>query len=70
MRDEAQKNGHGNFHKKCHGALINYLKAKSSNNLIFDKEIIKQINRDLDKLNNERQPYLEDDIYDIYPIEL
>ncbi|WP_084063135.1 hypothetical protein [Cellulophaga tyrosinoxydans] len=64
LRDEAQRNGNGNFHKKCHGALITYLKKKLSDNKLFDKETIKKIKQDLDKLNNDRKPYLEDDIYD------
>ncbi|MFD1314283.1 hypothetical protein [Namhaeicola litoreus] len=64
LRDEAQRNGNGNFYKKCHKAFLKYLKEKLSDEHIFDKEMIKQINRELDKLSHQRQPYIEDDVYD------
>jgi len=64
LRDEAQRNGNGNFNKKCHGILIDYVKRKLSDRQIFDTKTIRKINEDLQKLNRERRPYLEDDVYD------
>ena len=60
LRDEAQRNGNG----KCHSAFITYLKKKLSDNKLFDEETIKKIKRNLNKLDNDQKPYLEDDIYD------
>jgi hypothetical protein len=43
--------------------LISYLREKLSDKKVFDDRIINQINRDLDRLGIEEQPYLEDDIF-------
>jgi hypothetical protein len=64
LRDEAHRNGNGNFNNSCHKLLIVYLREKLNDEKIFNKETIKQINADLDKINIENQPYLEDDIFD------
>ncbi len=64
LRDEAHRNGNINFNEKCHGILIEYLRAKLSDQKVFDKETIAQINQDLDRLSIEEQPYLSDDIFD------
>lgn len=64
LRDEAQKNGNGNFHKKCHGKLVSYLRQKLTDPKLFNSEQVKQIKLDLNLLSLERQPYLENDIYD------
>ena len=64
LRDEAQRNGNGNFNKKCHGTLVKYLRIKLCDKEVFDRKKIRQINEDLDTLKLATQPYLEDDIYD------
>lgn len=64
LRDEAYRNGNGNFNEKCHGILIQYLRAKLSDKKVFEEEIIEKINKDLDRLNIEDQPYTEDAIFD------
>eukprot|EP00388_Colpodella_angusta_P006091 GDKJ01018310.1.p1 GENE.GDKJ01018310.1~~GDKJ01018310.1.p1 ORF type:complete len:324 (+),score=36.86 GDKJ01018310.1:2124-3095(+) len=64
LRDEAQRNGNINFHKNCHGILIDYLRKHLVENNIFEKEIIIEINNDLDRLSKDNSPYTEDDIYD------
>jgi hypothetical protein len=64
LRDEAQRNGNINFHEKCHGILITYLRTKLSDKKVFDQKKISQINIDLNRLSIEDQPYTEDDIFD------
>lgn len=64
LRDEAHRNGNGNFHEACHGKLIQYLRVNLSDHSIFDKSTVDQINHDLNLLNIENEPYLEDDIFD------
>ena len=64
LRDEAHRNGNGNFIEKCHGILIEFLRKKLNDTEVFDKKTIAQINNDLDRLNLEYQPYTDDDIYD------
>jgi hypothetical protein len=64
LRDEAQRNGNINFNDECHRILIEFLRKNLSDTTIFDQKTISQINVDLDKLNREDEPYLEDDIYD------
>jgi hypothetical protein len=64
LRDEAQRNGNVNFHKNCHGLLIEYLSKHLINKNIFDREKIIQISSDLKRLSKSNAPYLEDDIYD------
>lgn len=64
LRDEAQRNGNINFHKNCHGILIDYLRKHLVDNNIFEKEISIEINNDLERLSKNNSPYTEDDIYD------
>ncbi len=64
LRDEALRNGNGNFNEKCHEILIQYLREKLTDKEIFDNKTIQQIKKDLKRLNIENQPYTDDDIYD------
>ncbi len=64
LRDEAHRNGNGNFNENCHGILIQYLRTKLSDKQVFEDKTIEQINRDLDRLSIEDQPYTDDDIFD------
>ncbi len=64
LRDEAHRNGNTNFSEKCHGILIGFLREKLPDQKLFDKKTIEQINRDLDRLSIEEQPYSWDDIFD------
>ncbi|MDR6921944.1 MULTISPECIES: ankyrin repeat domain-containing protein [Chryseobacterium] len=64
LRDEAQRNGNGNFNKNCHGLLIDFLRSELTGKNLFEKEITDEINDDLDRLSFENKPYTEDDIYD------
>ncbi len=64
LRDEAHRNGNGNFHQDCHGKLIQYLRTHLSDQQLFSNETIRQINEDLHRLSVENPPYLEDDIFD------
>jgi hypothetical protein len=64
LRDEAHRNGNINFNKKCHGIFIQFLREKLSDKKVFDKKKIAQINKDLDKLAIDAQPYTQNDIFD------
>lgn len=64
LRDEAQRNGNINFNKNHHGILIEYLRKYLTSENNFNKESIKEINRDLDRLANKNNPYIDDDLYD------
>ena len=64
LRDEAQRNGNGNFNKNCHGILIEYLRQFLVDENVFEKGIITQVNDDLDRLSKKNSPYTDDDIYD------
>ncbi|RZJ54060.1 MAG: ankyrin repeat domain-containing protein [Flavobacterium sp.] len=64
LRDEAQRNGNGNFNKNCHGILIDYLRQNLVDENIFTKKETTEINADLDRLAKKNSPYTEDDIYD------
>ncbi|MFY7669445.1 hypothetical protein ACOSP6_00020 [Tenacibaculum sp. MEBiC06402] len=64
LRDEARRNGNINFDQKCHGILIGFLREKLSDQKVFDKKTIEQINDDLDRLSIEDQPYTWNDIFD------
>lgn len=64
LRDEAQRNGNGNFNKDCHGILIDYLRQNLADENIFNKETTTEINDDLDRLVKKNSPYMDDDIYD------
>jgi len=64
LRDEAHRNGNVNFNQKCHGILIEYLRLRLSDEEIFNPLTISQINKDLNRLSLENQPYIEDDIFD------
>ena len=64
LRDEAHRNGNGNFNEKCHRILIEYLRTNLSDKRVFEEKTIKLINSNLDRLNIEDQPYTNDDIFD------
>ena len=64
LRDEAQRNGNGNFNKSCHGMLIEYLRQNLIDESVFEKETIKEIEDDLDRLLKKNSPYTDDDLYD------
>nr|WP_199000594.1 ankyrin repeat domain-containing protein [Flavobacterium sp. ASV13] len=64
LRDEAQRNGNGNFNENCHGILIVFLRQNLADKNIFDLKTTTQINSDLDQLTNKKSPYTDDDIYD------
>lgn len=64
LRDEAQRNGNGNFNQNCHGLLIDFLKKELTSKNIFDQVTIDKINDDLERLSIKNNPYTEDDIYD------
>ncbi len=64
LRDEAQRNGNGNFNKNCHGLLIKYLRQHLGAEHVFDKVKMEEIRKDLDRLSIKNRPYIEDDIYD------
>jgi hypothetical protein len=64
LSDEAQRNGNINFHKNCHGLLIEYLRKYLADKTIFEPEKIIEINSDLERLSKFNYPYTEDDIYD------
>ena len=64
LADEAQRNGNINFNVNCHGILIGYLRKHLTDTKIFDEQTIKQINKDLDRISVENEPYIEDDLYD------
>lgn len=64
LRDEAQRNGNGNFNKNCHGLLIDFLRNILTSENLFEKLTKDKINDDLDRLSIKNNPYTEDDIYD------
>jgi len=64
LRDEAQRNGNGNFHKNCHGLLIKYLKKYLIDESIFGKEMALEIKKGLKEISYKTIPYTDDDIYD------
>ena len=64
LRDEAQRNGNGNFDDSCHTIMIEYLRTYLVDDELFNKSIKIQIGNYLDKLANKESPYLNDDIYD------
>ena len=64
LRDEAHRNGNGNFNEKCHKILIHYLRTKLSDKQVFEEKTIKLINKDLDRLSIEKHPYPDDAIFD------
>jgi cellulose synthase/poly-beta-1,6-N-acetylglucosamine synthase-like glycosyltransferase len=64
LRDEAHRNGNGNFHEKCHRILINNLRVTLSDLNVFNSLEISFIVEDLEILDNGDVPYTEDDIYD------
>lgn len=64
LRDEAHRNGNGNFNEKCHKILIHYLRTKLSDKQVFEEKTIKLINKDLDRLSIEEHPYTDDTIFD------
>lgn len=64
LRDEAQRNGNINFRKNCHGILIQYLRTHLATEIHFPEDVINEINKDLDRLSQGRNPYTNDDLYD------
>jgi hypothetical protein len=64
LADEAQRNGNINFNADCHVILISYLRKYLIDEKVFDKEKIIQINKDLDTISVEEEPYIEEDLYD------
>jgi len=64
LRDEAQRNGNGNFHKNCHGLLVKYLEKYLLDESIFKSEMLSQIKHDLKQISYKTIPYIEDDIYE------
>ncbi len=64
LRDEAQRNGNGNFNNNCHGILIKFLRQTLVDENVFEKATIIEINDDLDRLSKKNNPYTDDDIYD------
>ncbi|MBC9932644.1 ankyrin repeat domain-containing protein [Chitinophaga qingshengii] len=64
LRDEAQRNGNGNFNKNCHGLLLAFLRRYLTDEHCFDEAVRKEISEDLDKLSVANRPYTEDDVYD------
>ncbi|MBC6491822.1 hypothetical protein ACFSQD_11140 [Flavihumibacter stibioxidans] len=64
LADEAQRNGNINFNADCHGIHLSYLRKYLMDEKLFDKNTLQQIKQDLDRLSNEKDPYLKDDLYD------
>lgn len=64
LADEAQRNGNINFNGNCHGILIGYLRKYLTDSLLFNEQTIIQINKDLDRISIDDDPYTEDDLYD------
>lgn len=64
LRDEAQRNGNGNFNKNCHGILIEFLRQILVDEYVFENGTITEINDDLNRLSEKNSPYTDDDIYD------
>lgn len=64
LADEAQRNGNINFNPDCHGILISYLRKYLTDTTLFDKQTIIQINKDLDTISKENEPYTDEDLYD------
>ncbi len=64
IADEAQRNGNINFNPDCHGILISYMRKYLTDTTLFDKEIILQINIDLDTISKEDEPHTKEDIYE------
>jgi len=64
LRDEAHRNGNGNFHKDCHGLLVKYLKKYLIDESIFGKEMALEIKKGLKEISYKTIPYTDDDIYD------
>jgi len=65
LRDESHRNGNVNFNKNCHGLLIQFLKLHLVDSHIFEKQTTQKITENLNKICQERSPYLQDDAYDM-----
>ena len=63
LRDEAIRNGNGNWDSGFE-ILLTYLNEKLLDNNLFNEKIIKEITEILKRLKNYNEPYLEDDYYD------
>ncbi len=64
LADEAQRNGNINFNADCHGIFISFLRKYLLDDKLFDKETINQIQKDLDTISVEDEPYTDDHLYD------
>ncbi len=64
LRDEANRNGNGNFNDQCHLILINFLRDKLSDKDVFEINVIEKINEELNLLSIEKEPQTGDEIYD------
>ena len=64
LADEAQRNGNINYNENCHGIFISYIRKYLTDPSIFNEQTIIQINKDLDRISIEDEPYTEDDLYD------
>ncbi|HIQ15527.1 MAG TPA: ankyrin repeat domain-containing protein [Leucothrix sp.] len=63
LRDEAQRNGNGNYYK-YHKTLAKFILEVLVNSGLFDKEENAKIQKNVKKLMKAKYPYTEDDVYD------
>lgn len=63
LRDEAQRNGNGNYYK-YHKTLAKFILKVLVNSGLFDKEENGKIKKKTKKLMKAKYPYTEDDVYD------
>jgi hypothetical protein len=63
LRDEAIRNGNGNWDAGFE-ILLAYLNEKLLDNNLFDEKIIEETTEILKRLKNYNEPYLEDNYYD------
>jgi len=63
LRYEAQNNGNVNWDQGFE-QFCEYLWDVLNDSKTFDSTVIEEIRKDIDTLRNDREPYLEDDLYD------
>jgi hypothetical protein len=63
LRDEATRNGNGNWDQGFE-ILLAYLRAKLLDTRLFGETVVAEIDAILDRLNDFRQPCLDDVPYD------
>lgn len=63
LRDEATRNGNGNWDKGFE-IFISFLRETLLDENVFDDNSINKIKSTLSRLEEEENPYLEDDLYD------